>query len=73
MKGGIDEGVSMSCPYHPPKKTQSAVGIGERGSRIRSSFERKGRGCDYHEVDNNDDDDDDDGKGGKGGKRGKKY
>ena len=63
------------CPATttPPQKTQSAVGIGGRGGRIRSGFERKGRGCDYHEVDNDDDDDDDDGKGGKGEKRGKKY
>jgi hypothetical protein len=31
-------------------------------------MERKGRGCDYHEVDNEDDDDNYDGKGGKQGK-----
>ncbi len=29
MKGGIDEGVSMSCPYHPPpKKHNLLLGLG---------------------------------------------
>ncbi len=45
----------------PPKKTQSAVGLGGGGGRIQSVAERKGWGCDYHEVD---DDNDEDGKGG---------
>jgi hypothetical protein len=40
---------------------------------VAEYLERKGWGCDYHEVDNDDDDDNDNGKGGKGGKRGKKY
>jgi hypothetical protein len=41
--------------------------MGGRGGRIRSGIERKGWGCDYHEVDNDNDDNDDDGKEGKGG------
>ncbi len=62
----FDEGVSISRPYQPPpKRHHLTLGLGGGGGRIRSGAQRKGRGCDYHEVE---DDDDDDGKGGKHGK-----
>ena len=66
----FDDGVSMSCPYQPPPKRRNLrLGLGGGSGRIRSGAERKGLGCDYHEVDDGDDDDDDDGKGGKQGKK----
>ncbi len=62
----FDEGVSISRPYqHPPKRHNLPLGLGGGDGRIPSGADRKGRGWDYHEVD---DDDDDDGKGGKQGK-----
>ncbi len=62
----FDEGVSILHPYqHPPKRHNLPLGLGGEGGRIQSVAERKGRGCNYHEVD---DDNDDDGKGGKQGK-----
>ncbi len=39
---------------------------------LTSGTERKGWGCNYHEVDNDNDEDDDNGAG-KGGKQRKKY
>ena len=62
----FDEGVSISRPYHtPPKRHNLPLGLGGGGGRIQSGAERKGRGRDYHEVD---DDYNNDGKGGKQGK-----
>jgi hypothetical protein len=48
----------------PPKRHNLPLGLGGGDGRIQSGAERKGWGCDYHEVDDDDDDDDDDGKGG---------
>ncbi len=65
----FNEGVSILRPYPPPKKRHNLpLGLGGGGGRIQSGAERKGWGCDYHEVDDDDDNDDDDGKGGKQGK-----
>jgi hypothetical protein len=57
----------MLCPYHPPpqKRHNLQLGLAGGGGRIQSGVERKGKGCDYHKVD---DEDDNDGKRGKQGK-----
>jgi hypothetical protein len=53
-------------PYQPPQKRHNLpLELGGGGGRIQSGMERKARGQDYHEVDN---DDDDNGKGWKQGK-----
>jgi hypothetical protein len=63
----FDKGVSILHPYqHPPKRHNLPLGLGGGGGRIRSVVERKGRGCNYHEVD---DDGDDSGKGVKQGNK----
>jgi hypothetical protein len=41
------------------------LGLGGGGGRIQSDAEKKGRGCDYHEVDNDKVDDVKKGKQGK--------
>jgi hypothetical protein len=57
----------MSCPYHSlPKRHTLPLELGGGGGRILSGAERKGRGCNYHEVDNDNDEDHDNG-GDKGG------
>jgi hypothetical protein len=59
----------MSCPYQPPPKRHNLpLVLGGEGGRIQSGAERKGQGCNYHEVDDEDDDDYDNGKGGSKGK-----
>jgi hypothetical protein len=51
----------------PPQRRDLPLGLWGGGGRIQSGAERKGRGCDYHDVDNDNDDN------GKGGKQRKKY
>ncbi len=69
----VDEGClltrgSQFCALTPPPQRRNLpLGLGGGGGRIQSGAERKGRGCDYHEVDDDEDND------GKGGKQGKKY
>ncbi len=53
----------MLCPYQPPQKRHNLpLGLEGGDGRIQSGAGRKGRGCNYHEVDNDDDDDDDNGE-----------
>jgi hypothetical protein len=62
----FDSGVSILRPYQqPPKRHNLPLGLGGGGGRIQSGAERKGQGCNYHEVD---DDNDNNGKGRKQGK-----
>ncbi len=66
----FNEGVSMSCPYNPPPQRHNLpLGLGGGCDRVQSGAERKGQGCNHHEVDD-DDDDDDDNDGSKRGKGG---
>jgi hypothetical protein len=59
----------MLCPCQPPSKRHNLLlGFGGGGGRIQYGTERKGRGCDYHEVDDDHDDDNDNGKRRKQGK-----
>jgi hypothetical protein len=65
-KGGFRQGGLNFAPLPtPPKRYNLPLRLGGWGGKIPSGAERKGRGCNYHDVD---DDEDDDGKGGKQGK-----
>ncbi len=52
----------------PPKRHNLPLELGEGGGRIQSGTEKKGRGCNYHEMDDGDDENDDNSKGRKKGK-----
>jgi hypothetical protein len=66
-KGGFHQGGLNFAPLQPPPKRHNLLlGLGGGGGRIQSGAERKGRGQNYHKVD---DDNNDNGKGGKQGKK----
>ncbi len=68
---GILQGVLNVMPLPTPSKRHNLLlRLGGGGGRIQSGAEKKGRGCNYHEVGNDNDDNDDDG-GGKGGSKGR--
>jgi hypothetical protein len=59
----------MMCPYHHPSKRHNLpLGLGGGDGRIQYCAERKGRGCNNHEVDDDNDDNDDNDKGREQGK-----
>ncbi len=69
MKDGVLLGGLNVVPLStPPKRYNLPLGLGGGVGRIQSGAERKGWGCNYHEVNDDNDDNNDDGgsKGSKG-------